>query len=372
MTKFFIATNVLPHHFFKFFFKIFFIPFSHKFTFPSSPSLLKPRALSFSLILAKPYSLISTMASSSSVSRFPEDIPINIYAHDSHLKDATMNLRFEESKLVMERPIDFEALKVNGHDYKEFFIAQGWGHYLDMLNGPIYSNLVFDLWRKSEVVTLADANAELQSLINQNPSANKGKSREELGLRKFTETEIRSSVGGFQVILTRSNLAKMLNLPNTGNIRLYTAASGRKSVYLDDIARLCFKDQKLSNKVSHLNDRAKVFAKILFSSVLPRDTGSDSLNWDQRHFIYFLSTKRKMNLPAYLFQHLCETICEAQKFDNPSKLISHPRLLSFIFEQLGLPDRFMFAGVSDDLEQVRGPILYAKVLVNLRLKRSDH
>src|SRR6266487_2452201 len=371
MTKFFIATNVLPIIVFTKVFQNLFIPLSHKFTFPSSPSLLKPRTLSFSLILEKPCSLTSTMTSSSSVSRFPEDIPINIYAQDSHLKDATMNLRFEESKLVMERPIDFEALKVNGHDYKEVFTEQGWGHYLDMLNGPIYSNLVFDFWRKSEVVTLVDANAELQRLINQNPSENKGKSREELGLRKFTETEIRSSVGGFPVILTRSNLAKMMNLPNTGMIRLYTAASGRKSVYLNDMARLCFKDQKLSNKVSHLNDREKVLAEIVFSSFLPRDTGSDSLNWDQRHFIYFLSTKRKMNLSAYIFQHLCETICEAQRYSNPSKLISHPRLLSYIFEQLAIPDRFRVAGVFDDVEQVRAPILDAKILVNMCLKRSD-
>src|SRR6266487_2288593 len=162
----------------------------------------------------------------------------------------------------------------------------------------------------------------------------------------------------------------MMNLPNTGMIRLYTATSRRKSVYLNDMARLCFKDQKLFNKVSHLNDREKVLAKIVFSSFFPRDTGSDSLNWDQRHFIYFLSTKRKMNLPAYIFQHLCETICEAQKFDNPSKLISHPRLLSSIFEQLGLPDRFMLAEVSEDLEQVRAPILDAKVLVSLRLRKS--
>src|SRR6266487_279047 len=199
MTKFFITTNVLPHHcLYKSFSKSLY-SFSHKFTFTSRTFLLKPRTLSSSLILAKPCSLTSTMASSSSVPRFPEDIPINIYAQDSYLKDATMNLRFEESKLVMERPIDFEALKVNGHDYKDFFTEQGWGHYLDMLNGPIYSNLVFDFWRKSEVVTLVDVNAELQRVIDQNPSENKGKSREELGLRKFTKTEIRSSAEGFQL-----------------------------------------------------------------------------------------------------------------------------------------------------------------------------
>jgi len=226
-------------------------------------------------------------------------------------------------------------------------MEQGWEHYFNMLNGPIYSNLVYDFWRKSEVITLVEANVELQRVIDQNPMENKGKSRVELGLRKFTETEIRSSIGGFPVVLTRSNLAKMMGLPNSGIVRLYTAASGRKSVYLNDMAKLCFKGQKMSNRVGHLNDKEKVLAKIVFSSILPRDSGSDSLNWDQRHFIYFLSVKKQMNLPASIFQHLCETICEAQKFENPSKLISHPRLLSFIFEQLGLPDRFMVAGVSD-------------------------
>ncbi|GAU18546.1 hypothetical protein TSUD_325360 [Trifolium subterraneum] len=293
---------------------------------------------------------------------FPEDIPINIYAEDSYLKDATMDLHFEDIKLVMEKPVDFEALRVNGHDYKKFFVEQGWEHYFDMLNGPIYSNLVYDFWRRSEVVTLVDANAELQRVIDQNPMKNKGKSRVELGLRKFTETEIRSSIGGFPVILTRSNLAKMMELPNYGIGRLYTAAFGRKSVFLNDMARLCFKNQTMSNRVGQLNDREKVLAKIVFSSILPRDTGNDSLNWDQRHFIYFLSAKRQMNLPAYIFQHLCETICEAQKFENASKLISNPRLLSYIFEKLGLPDRFMVAGVSEDLEQVRAPILDARVL----------
>jgi len=218
------------------------------------------------------------MASSSSQLRFLEDIPINIYAEDSYLKDATMDLRCEDINLVMEKPVDFEALKVNGHDYKKFFVEQGLEHYFDMLNGPIYSNLVYDFWRKSEVVTLVDANAELQRVIDQNPMENKGKSRVELGLRKFTETEIRSSIGGFPVILTRSNLAKMMELPNSGIVRLYTAASGRKSVYLNDMARLYFKNQTMSNRVGHLNDREKVLAKIVFSSILPRDTGNDSLN----------------------------------------------------------------------------------------------
>jgi len=76
-----------------------------------------------------------------------------------------------------------------------------------------------------------------------------------------------------------------------------------------------------------------------------------------------------MNPSAYIFQHLCETICECQRYSNPSKLISHPRLLSYIFEQLAIPDRFKVAGVFDDVKEVRAPILDAKILVYLRLKR---
>ncbi|MCI76496.1 hypothetical protein A2U01_0097766, partial [Trifolium medium] len=38
---------------------------------------------------------------------------------------------------------------------------------------------------------------------------NKGKSREQLGLKDFYETEIRSSVSGAEITLTQSNIAQM-------------------------------------------------------------------------------------------------------------------------------------------------------------------
>ena len=101
-----------------------------------------------------------------------------------------------------------------------------------MLNGPIYPNLVFDFWRKCDVITRADANEELQRIIDQNPIVNKDKTRVELGLRDFKETEIRSSIGGFPVILTRSNLAKMLNLPNTGIVKHCLLQLGRSQFTL--------------------------------------------------------------------------------------------------------------------------------------------
>jgi hypothetical protein len=149
------------------------------------------------------------MASSSNLLQFPEDIPINIYATDLYLKEITINLNFEDAQFVMEQPIDFEALRVNGFEYEYLFKEKGWENYFKMINGPIYPNLVFDFLRKCDVTTRIEANLEHQELINKNPKENEGKSRTELGLREFKETKIRTSIGGFPVVLTISNLAQI-------------------------------------------------------------------------------------------------------------------------------------------------------------------
>ena len=73
---------------------------------------------------------------------------------------------------------------------KHLFVEQGWENYFNMLNGPIYPDLVFDFWRKCDVFTRANANEELQKIIDQNPIVNKDKTRVELGLTDFKETEI--------------------------------------------------------------------------------------------------------------------------------------------------------------------------------------
>jgi hypothetical protein len=76
------------------------------------------------------------MASSSHKFKFPEDIPIDIYAIDSLLKAPSINLNLEDAQFVMEKSVDFEALSVNGDNYKELFVEQGWENYFTMLNGP--------------------------------------------------------------------------------------------------------------------------------------------------------------------------------------------------------------------------------------------
>ncbi|MCI71809.1 hypothetical protein A2U01_0093072, partial [Trifolium medium] len=74
----------------------------------------------------------------------------------------------------------------------------------------------------------------------EDPVNNKGKSRKDLGLRDFTETEIRSGVSGSEIILTQSNIAQVLKLPNKGVFKTFTPAFGKKSDYVKRIAQECY------------------------------------------------------------------------------------------------------------------------------------
>ncbi|KAK2350677.1 hypothetical protein QL285_097983 [Trifolium repens] len=67
--------------------------------------------------------------------------------------------------LHIERPIDFEAIRVNGCDgIKEAFVAQKLTTYLDCLNGPVYPEIVKDFWMKAQVA-LCDSIPQDESII---------------------------------------------------------------------------------------------------------------------------------------------------------------------------------------------------------------
>jgi hypothetical protein len=76
--------------------------------------------------------------------------------------------------LHIERPVDFEALRVNGcGNMKQVFVHQKMTTYLDCLNGPVYSEIVKDFWMKAQVC-----------VSNQIPA------------EEYYGKEIRSEVGG--------------------------------------------------------------------------------------------------------------------------------------------------------------------------------
>ncbi|MCI57630.1 hypothetical protein A2U01_0078881, partial [Trifolium medium] len=90
------------------------------------------------------------------------------------------------------------------------------------MNGPVYPILVKDFWPRCEVVDKVEAEREYALKVAEDIENNKGKTREQLGLRAFTETEIRSGVSGSEITLTKSNIAQLLGLSNEGVFKTFT------------------------------------------------------------------------------------------------------------------------------------------------------
>ncbi|MCI32495.1 cullin-like protein, partial [Trifolium medium] len=124
-----------------------------------------------------------------------------------------MKFNYELLKIHPEKMVDFESLKINGFDVEEMFIKQGWKRYFDMLNGPIYTRLVKEFWMKASVYDEVSARMEEEELVRNNPKM-KGKTREEMGLSKFSGTVIKS-VLGLEITISRALLAKLLDVEDS-------------------------------------------------------------------------------------------------------------------------------------------------------------
>ncbi|MCH96598.1 hypothetical protein A2U01_0017585 [Trifolium medium] len=203
--------------------------------------------------------------------------------------------------------------------------------------------------------------------VAEDPENNKGKSRKDLGLQEFKETEIRSGIMGFKATLTQSHIAKLLKIPNNGVFMSFKPGMGKKSSFVARIAKKCYlkEDEEPSNKVKDMKDTQRLLARIMLGSFFPREGGTGQLSWDHRHFIYFLSVGTKMKLPAYIFNHLCKSIRSAQHPTRLTPQIAYPRLLSDLFYQCVVTDRIARTQQMDLLEEVG--VIDGSVLVKLSL-----
>ncbi|PNX89862.1 hypothetical protein L195_g045984, partial [Trifolium pratense] len=275
---------------------------------------------------------------------------------------------YEKLELIIEQPVDFESLKANGYDVKKYFENQYWMNFFDILNGPVYTELVKDFWPRCEVVEKEDAEREYKLKVAENPKVNKGKSRSELGLRDFTETEIRSGVSGFEEVITQTTIAELLKIPNEG-FYIDFSKEGKDSPYANMINRYLYETEitEPTNKTLHLKKPVKVLVKIMQGSIFPRSGGTDQVSWNHRHFLYFLYQNIPLNLAAYIFNQLCASIRAGMAVRNPSKKIVYPRLISELFHQCTVVRRIQEAGADFILTTARGTFLTGKSLKKMNL-----
>jgi len=126
-----------------------------------------------------------------------------------------MAIPLDSFEVQSESPVDFASLKRNGMDLDSLITVQEMFPYFDMLNGPIYAMLVKDFWVRAEVYDVEAAKDEELKAVIKDPSL-RGKTRQEMGLESFRQTEIRSSVMGIPITITEDVIAKACRVAATG------------------------------------------------------------------------------------------------------------------------------------------------------------
>ncbi|MCI07085.1 hypothetical protein A2U01_0028148, partial [Trifolium medium] len=242
-------------------------------------------------------------------------------------------------------------LKVNGFDIEELFTNQGWKRYFDMLNGPIYTNMVKEFWMKAKVFDKVSAKLEEEELIKEDPSL-KGKSREEMGLSAFNETIIKFVLAGLEITISRAHFAKLLDVKDQGK----RIADYKSEVYYRQfIKKELYEDEKLAGKSKFI------------SNLIPRSGGTDTISWEHQHLLYFLKCGKKINLVDLLFEYLCQVVRDSN-YKNITSLI-YPRLLSELFFQTKLV-KILKKAYPELVEKERAQKIDASFLTRMVLKNK--
>jgi len=169
-----------------------------------------------------------------------------------------------------------------------------------MLNGPTYENLVRYFWVRAEIYDKYAAIMVEHEKVLIDPSLG-GKTKEELGLKPFIETEIRSNIMGILVTITEEVIARACRRDDEGSIEenLNSITSPWKG-----IAKHSLFNGKAKGKYKDMKKEHKVLQKFMQECFLPKGEGVDQLSLEHKVFLHFLVTFEKVNLPRYIFHHM--------------------------------------------------------------------
>jgi len=132
------------------------------------------------------------------------------------IKGRTMSLEEWDLTVQVERPEDFASLIQHGCDIVDYYEAQDLGIYFSMLNGPTYESLVKHFWVRASIYDKKAAELEEDQKVLIDPSLER-KSRQEMGLKPFVDTEIRSSIMGVPIFINQETIAYVIGRTSEGN-----------------------------------------------------------------------------------------------------------------------------------------------------------
>jgi len=201
------------------------------------------------------------------------------------LKPKTMAIPFESFEVQSESPVDFASVKRNGMDLESLIAVQELFPYFDMLNGPTYVTLVKDFWARAEVYDVEAALDEEDKAMIRNPSL-RGKTRQEMGLDSFRQTEIRSTVMGIPITIIEEVIAKACRVAPTGSF-LWNITG--KHPLMSSYTSVVLKGDS-ATKLVNIDNNHMMLLKFLTECFLQKGGGSDQPNADHKLVIYFLAS----------------------------------------------------------------------------------
>jgi len=170
------------------------------------------------------------------------------------------------------------------------------------------------------------AKEEEIKVVIRDPSL-KGKTRHEMGLDSFKQTEIRSSVMGIPITITEEVIAAACRVTATGRF-IWNASKNHP--FLDSYKGVVLKGNP-STKLVDIDGQHRMLLKFMTECFFQKGGGSDQPSVDHKLVLYFLASFNKINLPKYIMHHLCWAIKEGIR--GKRKQIPCGRLLSEIFIQ---------------------------------------
>ena len=183
-----------------------------------------------------------------------------------------------------------------------------------MLNGPIYPDPMKDFW----------ANAH----VHQN---------------ELDGCQILSVVYGSHVVINSKIISQAINCEEDGvTVEIY-----RHNNIFVNLMHIIYGSKGLDESPSTLTPMAKVWYQIMGTNLRPREKGTRWLSSDDKHFILFLVSRTKINLPLSMFNYLKEEILLSR--EELSFLIPFGRVLSMILVQQGVVTHVQQAGLIDKL-----------------------
>ncbi|CAJ2669880.1 unnamed protein product [Trifolium pratense] len=222
--------------------------------------------------------------------------------------------------VIREKVINFENLEKQGINLHQTVKIQEWEKYFILLDGPTYPQLVREFWNNAFI---------------KEKKAN-------------TTPVIETRVLGCSITITPTDIAELIRCSEKGiDIEKYRYNSGLEP----SIIRKLYDFSGNKTETKSLKPVANLWYKILVSNFMPKEETGLALTID-KHFLYFIMMKQKINLPLTIFNYMksCIEISRKGNLD----FIPYGRVISELLNQRGIVKKARCSRITDYLAKSWG------------------